>query len=152
MLNCRNSKVTWFFLGMLLPIFLGCGDKDKATVTGKVTLENEPVASGYIWFHPEDKQGTSASGEIVDGEYRITGMTPGKKRVQITITEVSGSVADNPGRSRDEANAERLSKMKGRRAISSSAVPEQLVGNNQVKEVVAGNQSFDFNLEKPRAK
>ncbi len=75
----------------------GCGSSYPATapVSGKVTLEGEPVIKGTIMFYPED--GRPAMGDIQpDGTYQLRtfaeadGALPGKHQVTIKSTEVVG--------------------------------------------------------------
>src|SRR5713101_4025335 len=102
----RGKPVRIIFATVVLTL-AGCGDGRKAMVTGKVTYEGQAVESGFITFFPEDKQGTSAEGEIINGEYTIPNLTPGKKRVFISITEQVEPTTTNVTKSREEANAER---------------------------------------------
>jgi hypothetical protein len=67
-------------VGPALLIILGCGGDDLGTrypVSGKVTYKGESVKKGVISFHPEDKEGRGATGQIEDGSYSLTTHTPG---------------------------------------------------------------------------
>jgi hypothetical protein len=66
----------------------GCGSR-QSTVSGQVTLDGTPLASGTIAFVPADGATASAETLIKDGSYSLP-MPPGSKRVQISATKVIG--------------------------------------------------------------
>ena len=70
---------------------------DKFLVTGKVTLNGVPVASGEVIVRAIDGS-TSSAGEIKGGNYALEATT-GNKRVEITAYhEVEGQFnEENPG-------------------------------------------------------
>jgi hypothetical protein len=81
---------------------LGCGDDTgigkRYPVSGTVTYKGEPLASGRIEFEPADPaKGRPATGEIHDGSYRLTTLTPddgalpGDYKVTITAQQVDTS-------------------------------------------------------------
>lgn len=79
------------FLGavaLTVATLLGCGSR-VATVSGKVTLDGQPVANGTIAFVPADGATASAEAKIKDGYYSLQ-MPPGRKRVQISAMKVTG--------------------------------------------------------------
>src|SRR5690348_13499226 len=69
-------------LACALILLSGCGGS-TASVSGTVTYEGAPAGKGYITFQPADGKGQSAGAEIRDGKYSATGLTPGKKVVNI---------------------------------------------------------------------
>lgn len=77
----------------VLPLFCaGCGS-GLVTVEGNVTFDGQPVAEGTIVFEPADGAGPTASGEIADGKYVLSGdsaLAPGKKIVRITAVRKTG--------------------------------------------------------------
>ena len=83
------------FPTLFLPLLLtcaGCGS-DLVTVEGKVTFDGQPVEKGSIVLEPADGQGSTAGGEIKDGEYVLSGdsaVQPGKKIVRITAVRKTG--------------------------------------------------------------
>src|SRR5438093_11685411 len=101
-------KAGWVFLTPLLLTLVGCGGGNKTTVTGRVTLGGQLVETGFITFLPEDNRGSAVTAEIVQGQYKVEDLVPGKKRIYVSITEQVQSDTANPIRSRREANAERL--------------------------------------------
>src|SRR5207244_13497745 len=78
------KKPIWIFLALFFCTIAGCGG-NKATVTGRVTLSNQVVDSGFVTFFPEDNRGSAVTAEIVQGEYRLEDVVPGKKRIFVSI-------------------------------------------------------------------
>ncbi|MEC9093010.1 MAG: hypothetical protein VX438_09915 [Planctomycetota bacterium] len=56
--------------GSLLILLLACGC-GKSGVQGTVTLDNAPVAAGWITFEAIDTEGSTVSGNIHEGQYQI---------------------------------------------------------------------------------
>jgi hypothetical protein len=139
-------KLLWLLVGPSLVILAGCGS--KCSVSGRVTLGGQPVESGFITFFPADDKGQSASGEIVHGEYSIDTLTPGKKRIFVNITDQTAGTAVNTTKSRDEANAERMSKLKRKSTGSKKPTGGGITGNDKIVEVGSGSQKIDIPLEK----
>ncbi|QDT41235.1 hypothetical protein Pan241w_12950 [Gimesia alba] len=86
-------------------IFVGCGGASDAPVTypvsGKVTLDGEPLAEGNIIFRDAAEKAASAAGKIENGEFSFEAVA-GKKAVVITATRevpgktVVGGAPDEP--------------------------------------------------------
>lgn len=70
-----------------------CGGKNAAKVSGAVTLDGKPLASGSVTFHPADGKGAIAYGQInAQGHYELTtgteaGLTPGAYVATVVATE-----------------------------------------------------------------
>ena len=87
------------FLGLSI---IGCSGGEKietGSVSGTVTLDGQPLASGVIQFHPDkDAQGNTLRGKvaqatITDGKYKIDadpGVVIGINKVMISATKVVG--------------------------------------------------------------
>jgi hypothetical protein len=74
----------------VIVISLGCShDVKQSTVSGSVTLDNQPLKSGTIRFDSADGSSPAASASIVDGKYSAK-LAPGDKRVSITSPKVIG--------------------------------------------------------------
>lgn len=78
-------------------IALGCnsGDAGRASVSGKVTFDGQPVATGQIVFEPAGS-GRLGIAQIADGAYSMPpeqGPTPGKYMVRITADRPTGKMA-----------------------------------------------------------
>jgi hypothetical protein len=92
-------------LAVLALAISGCGD-GMAEVTGKVTLDGEPLASGNgvratVYFQPESGDGVAAVG-ILDqnGQYTLSsgskdGVAPGVYRVTCTASQIIRSKDPN---------------------------------------------------------
>lgn len=91
----NRRRVFAIFVGIGLVTVLGCGDDTgigkRYPVTGTVTFKGQPLETGRIDFHPVDAvNGRPATGEIRDGTYRLTTLTPGDGALpgqyQVTVT------------------------------------------------------------------
>jgi len=135
---------------VLLPLVAGCGGGKDVAVRGKVTLNGSPLEQGYITLYPEDGHGTAVGGPVNKGEYHLDNVAPGKKRVQVQLTEQGPSSGANPGRSRTDANEQRLKglKNKGRRPSTPSQPQGAVSGNNRIVEVTGSMD--DLNIELTR--
>ena len=99
------------FLGVIGAVFVaGCGSKFKPTpakvypVKGKILLANgRPVSGGIITFHPKNRLGQEASGEIAtDGSFQLTtivyndGALPGSYTISINPNFKDGRITAAP--------------------------------------------------------
>ena len=70
-------------------LFVGCGPDNplgRHALSGKVTLDGNPLEQGNVEFHPMFEGGVQSGGTITGGSYSIPaheGATPGKYRVSI---------------------------------------------------------------------
>ena len=75
----RVSRSSALFLG--LTVVAGCSDdgfgRQRYSVHGTVTYKGEKLAKGQISFVPEAQGGQAASGQIEDGYYSLSTLTPG---------------------------------------------------------------------------
>jgi hypothetical protein len=86
-LSIRRSVVS--LLSITISLALGCGgkstgDKDKGTITGKLTVKGAAPAPGStIKFTGSD--GKEASGGVdVDGTYTVSDVAPGDAKISVT--------------------------------------------------------------------
>ncbi|MFM7243213.1 MAG: hypothetical protein ACKO40_03435 [Planctomycetaceae bacterium] len=120
--------------GVALAAMLGCGPT-SSTVSGTVTFNGEPVASGAISLFPTDGKGSPAGGLIKDGRYTVTGVTPGEKTVQLSSPVIAGTRKDDYG--------------------NESRIAEELMpaawgrGSQHTITVTAGSNTQDFAVEGP---
>jgi len=145
------KNAVWVILTLLVLMPAGCGG-NKATVTGKVTLGGKAVETGFVTFFPEDNRGTPITVEIVQGQYTIEDLVPGKKRIYVNVTERVESGPDETATSRRESNAERLAGSKKRQTLSKQPAPAKLDGNNKIVTIGTGSQQIDIPLEKHTGK
>ena len=94
-MRSSTSTVRRAFL-LLLPIAataIGCGSRQAAQVSGRVTLNDQPLTTGTVTFHPADGQGAVAVGTIdQQGRFQIStgtdsGLAPGAYIVTVVATE-----------------------------------------------------------------
>ncbi|HBE68517.1 MAG TPA: hypothetical protein DDW52_10255, partial [Planctomycetaceae bacterium] len=87
--------------------FVGCGS-NVAPVTGKVTLDGEPVEGAIVAFSPDGGTGTSGAAiSGADGTYELVsslggGVPPGKYKIAITTQKPAEQPAD-AGESEEDA-------------------------------------------------
>jgi len=68
----------------------GCYSEGPQPVSGTVTVDSQPLASGEILFVPEDGQQGAEAGTIENGKFALKSKT-GKMKVQITSQrEIAG--------------------------------------------------------------
>jgi hypothetical protein len=101
----------WFLLPLLL-LLAGCGGPYRVgPVSGRVTLNGQPLANAAITFQPEATEGNNnpgpGSGAFTDSEGRYTlkvvgtetrGAVVGKHKVRITLVADADSADDKPKR------------------------------------------------------
>src|SRR5205823_6674985 len=91
--------------------------------------EGKAVETGSVTFIPEDNQGSPITVEIVQGQYTIEDLVPGKKRIFVNLTQQVEPGPDETAASRRESNAERLAGSKKRKTLSKQPAPAKLEGN-----------------------
>ncbi len=133
---------------MLAGLMLGCADGDdglpRREISGSVTFDGKPLASGSIQFQPEgvaQEATVSAGGLIADGRYRVgrkEGLVPGSYKVLIfSHGEGPGSAGDLP------EPGERIG------APPERIPPRYNAATTLVAEVAKdGANVFDFDLKK----
>lgn len=76
---------------VVLVFALGCGSQDpnRGEVSGIVTVNGQPAATGAVAFSPVDGQSPTSGGKIVDGKYTVKAST-GTSRVAIRVPKIVG--------------------------------------------------------------
>lgn len=86
-------------------MLLGCGGEDLGSVTGKVTMDGQPLPNAIVTFVPEGGGRTGIGKTDANGEYTLVfaggeGATIGKNKVAVTTapeaTEVTAMRSDSP--------------------------------------------------------
>ena len=100
--------MSWFcvlhrsLLAVAFVFICGCGGKDpyeRHAISGIVSLDGEPLATGNITFFPETSGSVATGGTIQDGEFTVPkdqGLPAGKYKVSITATTTKGPVPTDP--------------------------------------------------------
>lgn len=110
---CTRSLVQFLVCGLAIltaPSFSGCGGKEGPSfgqVTGKVTLDGQPVQAGIVMFIPDLASGTTGPASQAqissEGQYELAG--PGGRKgalvgthlVTVAGPEVSSDSSGQPG-------------------------------------------------------
>ena len=94
-----NRLLLFVGLAVVLALLNGCGGAKEYTgeqrypLSGKVTVDGQPMESGVISFLPEEKEGRVSGGPIKGGAYSVTeamGANAGKYRVKINWNKPTG--------------------------------------------------------------
>lgn len=123
---------------MLFASLIGCGSGstiEVVKVTGRVTLDDQPLEKGLIQFLPTDGKSSSAACEIRQGKYSAE-VPVGNKRVEVTAPKVIGQqkAYDTPDSPVMDLLAEQL--------------PLEYNGESQLKAAVSREKTtFDFALK-----
>jgi len=129
----RTIRVVLF---LVVPVMVGC--KKPTTVSGTITFEGAEVQQGYVTFFPVGDVSATKGSEIVAGQYKVTGLTPGKKRVHITASSKPHIEGQGP-------DGKPIVKI----LPPETAIPPDADGNDQVIVIVPGKQQHDFHLRQP---
>jgi hypothetical protein len=102
-------RLRGYFVSVLLLLPVGCGKSNYAPVSGRITVNGQPLANAAVLFSPVPAQGSSSAGlgsgatTDSDGRYTllITGTTTkgaviGKHKVQVTLIDDRDSADDSP--------------------------------------------------------
>lgn len=141
-MHTRCSGRGWFeprlpvgwMLAAAIAFTAGCGD-GRATVSGRITFNGEPVSRGAITLVPRDGKGQSVGAPVEGGSYEIREVLPGEKTVQIIAIY---SLGQKPGE--DGGSVELMGDL-----LPASWGPE----SQHTLTVTAPKTSQDFAVEGP---
>ena len=87
--SCSRFTV-FILLFSICGMLTGCGTSNESTVSGKVTLDGQPLSTGTVTFHPV-AGGPAAYGQIqADSSYRLkTGSAAGLALGSYVVTVVA---------------------------------------------------------------
>ena len=138
-----NRLPVFVGLGVVLALLNGCGGAREYTgeqrfpLSGKVTVDGEPMASGVISFLPQEKGGRVSGGPIKDGTYAVAeamGPNAGKYRVEIRWNKPTGR------RVKDAYGEEIMDEYK-------EGLPAKYHSSSELTAEVSAKQTkFDFDL------
>jgi hypothetical protein len=102
----RHARTPWSQLTVLVLLLIGCGGCGRQSIEGTVTLDEQPLAQGYINFRPlKEAKGSPVGAPIEGGKYALAGLATeleGPFRVEITAVGKTGrKVRDDSGREFD---------------------------------------------------
>jgi hypothetical protein len=94
----RIMVVVWCLAGA------GCGQREytgeqRFAISGKVTVDGEPMGMGVISFLPQETGGRVSGGPISDGKYEVPepkGPNAGLHRVEIHWNKLTGKKVRDP--------------------------------------------------------
>jgi hypothetical protein len=149
------SSIRFVRIGLAFSFFLflvGCGSGEgpKSKVSGTVTVDKVPLAEGTINFFTAKG---NASGAIKDGKFEVSGVSPGKNRVQVVALGASGAAPQSMGEfnqsrkkleemarsgKHDKATVDKMKKEGG----SGPSINDKTKGNNQEYPIAEGSQSL----------
>jgi hypothetical protein len=125
-------------------VFGGCGPREyegdqRYPLTGKVTVDGQPMKMGVISFLPQAEGGRVSGGPITDGAYSVPeakGATAGNYRIEIHWNKLTGKKIPNPF-----DKAELIDEMM-------EGLPAQYHKDSQLTAEVSSKQTtFDFDLK-----
>lgn len=140
-MRLRFVGLTLLAIALLAIALVGCGEDlgydqvELIDVTGKVTLDGNPLAGAQVRFESADRAGAEGVTDAA-GVYRLMydnqtpGSTPGTKIVRITTAGAAeeGADPDNP--------------------TPGNTIPPQYNRESRLQaDVSASNKSFDFDLK-----
>ena len=133
--------------------FLGCGGgpaydgPERASVSGKVTLDGAPVESGSITFIPEDSASRTISAPIGGGAYLLSeghGPNLGAYKVSISVPKKTETSAADETNRPDENDPDAYR----RRKEPEETLPAKYNSETELKvDVQSGDNTFDFVLQ-----
>lgn len=121
----------------------GCGGKEyegdqRFPLSGKVTVDGEPMQYGVISFLPQDKAGRVSGAPIRDGAYSVPearGATAGTYRVEMHWNKLTGKKIPNP-----------MDKEEMIDELEEGLPPELQKDPERTVQVGPDQTTFDFNL------
>ena len=123
------------------PFFVGCSGSgpEMGNVTGRITLDGNPVVQATICFHPSDGRAASAGISDANGKYTLL-FSESRKGAMIGEHKVTISTF------RPETTGDREGEFNP--AVQES-IPAKFTSPNTtdlIREVKKGRQVFDFDL------
>jgi hypothetical protein len=140
-----------FAAAAMIALVVGCGS--STSVSGQVTYEGRPVASGFVAFVPLDGRGPTAGGPIKKGRYELHDVVPGKK-----VARVNGFNDSSEPPPETSAEMERRASTDIKKANAdglfdfTDQIAPNAKGNETVVEIKTGDQTINLELSAPEKK
>jgi len=142
------ARVGFPFLALSFVLIAGCGGQRRTTVSGKVTLDSQPLEKGMIVFSVEDGKSTPVPAPIVNGEYEAKDVVMGANKVSVRLDEVVPESRED-SRSERKGRTREMKKDKAAAAAQKSARRPNIqtfAGNNQVHEIKEDRATLNIDL------
>jgi hypothetical protein len=152
------SAILWTVLAASFLAGAGCGETgadyskvELFSVSGKVTLDGQPLADAVVTFDAPDGQFAYGLTDV-SGAYSLrldsvrSGCTPGPKTVRISTTRKIVGLNATEGEGSAEVGEGNLEKGKG--GVVADKVPPRYNAKSELKADVSSSQlTFDFSLQ-----
>lgn len=129
------SSTRLLALGLLSTLAIGCGSSDLGKVTGKVTLDGQPLSDAILLFSPTSGGPPSSAKTDSDGRFQVIhtreepGAVPGEHEVWISTALPADTDGETP-----------------RPAIAERVPPSYRVPGGLKAEVKPGSNTINFEL------
>ena len=133
-------RTAFLYVFLVASLCTGCGEKAGPSVSGSVTYNGSPVASGSVAFSSTG-EGRSFGAQIVGGKYTAETAYEGQYIALITADAI-GAIPS----SREDFERQRTANQSQAAALT---IPENAEGNGQTVEITGGAQTLDFKLTSP---
>ena len=122
---------------------IGCADPyaGRHEISGKVSLNDQPIKDGFIAFEPLDNQDTKGFCQILEGAYRIPregGLKVGRYRVRIAAGDGKTPAKEEAGKPGGSTNI-----------VSKDLIPPEWgpASNQEVTVKSEDPNTFDFTIK-----
>ena len=134
--------------------FAGCGDSSvgpTGTVSGKVTVDGEPLETGFIQFTPKNGGGAIVAGSVASGKFYVRDVPVGVCVANVSTS--SGSMTSSgPISTADLAREAAERKTAPKRDKPIAPIPTNAQGNNVEVTVTADGTNLDMTIVVPGKK
>jgi len=92
----RNVRLLLFVPLLLAVVAIGCKGSSKATVSGKVTYNDQPVTGGYVRFYLVGTQESFSATILEDGTYTTSEPPAGEMTVVVDTEAINPDPPNKP--------------------------------------------------------
>ena len=129
----------------------GGGGGPTGTVSGKVTVDGEPLETGFIQFTPKDGSGKIVAGAVAGGKYYVRDVPVGVCVANVSTTS-SAMASAGPISTADLAQEAAQRKAAPKRDKPVAPIPTNAQGNNVEVTVTADGANLDLAIAVPGKK